>query len=41
MEYRMSSLSETLARIEPVDESIIPQVQSRLDNLTKPPGSKA
>ena len=32
-------LADTLAAIAPVDDLLIPSVQSRLDALTKPPGS--
>ena len=32
-------LADTLAAIAPVDDSLIPSVQARLDALTKPPGS--
>jgi nicotinate-nucleotide--dimethylbenzimidazole phosphoribosyltransferase len=32
-------LTETLARIKPLDSAVMAKVQHRLDNLTKPPGS--
>ncbi|MFQ3788405.1 nicotinate-nucleotide--dimethylbenzimidazole phosphoribosyltransferase [Halomonas sp. A29] len=32
-------LADTLAAIVPVDDALAPAVQTRLDNLTKPPGS--
>jgi len=35
----MSLLQETLAKIRPLDEAVMKKVQSRLDSLTKPPGS--
>lgn len=35
----MNLLTETLARIRPLDGTVMAKVQKRLDNLTKPPGS--
>ncbi len=35
----MTLLNDTLARILPVDEKLLDETQSRLDNKTKPPGS--
>lgn len=32
-------LQQTLARIKPVDRSLVPAIQAHLDDLTKPPGS--
>ena len=35
----MDFLKKTLERIKPVDENLLAQAQTRLDNKTKPPGS--
>jgi nicotinate-nucleotide--dimethylbenzimidazole phosphoribosyltransferase len=35
----MNTVSQYIGRIAPVDESVLEEVQSRLDNQTKPPGS--
>lgn len=35
----MNLLTKTLSRIKPLDDVTMAKVQSRLDNLTKPPGS--
>lgn len=32
-------LADTLAAIVPVDDALAPAVQTRLDNLTKPPAA--
>ena len=36
----MNDLQSTLARIKPVNTVLLAQTQARLDNKTKPPGSR-
>ncbi len=35
----MEKINNTITKISPIDEQIIPEIQKRLDNLTKPIGS--